>query len=89
MGRFDENPAWKEFLRWMAAVVAGAYAFLAMMAFFLWAEPITEVIISSLGWEKGFIWVLLTVRILILLHTLVVIRICLRWIGTAEGEWPT
>ena len=88
MGRFNENPAWKEFFRWVAAAVLWAYLGFSLYAVFIWAEPFAEVVVQSSGLDVSVTFVAWLFRMAVLLNLGGVLWLCMRLISLQEGEWP-
>ena len=88
MGRFNENSAWKEFRRWLAAAFLGCYVTGTLYAVFLLAEPFATAVVQDTGWWalRGAVrWLF---RIIALLNLVAVVWACMRIIERQEGDWP-
>ncbi|MBQ8189352.1 MAG: hypothetical protein IJZ44_06200 [Lachnospiraceae bacterium] len=88
MGRWNENGAWKEFRRWLAAAGMGMYVAFSLYAIFFLAEPFGVAVIQSSGVGIAAIIVSWMFRIIVILNLVAVVWMVLRTIGRQEGEWP-
>ena len=88
MGRFNENVAWKEFFRWLAAAGLGAYVAFSLYAVFMFSEPFAVAVIQSSGFDMSEGVVAWLFRLTVLLNLVGVLWLCLRLISLQEGEWP-
>lgn len=88
MGRWNENLAWKEFRRWLAAAGLGVYVAFSLYAVFFLAEPVASAVLDSSGnWIPHSVvaWIF---RIGVILNLIAVIWGSLKITGIQEGEWP-
>jgi hypothetical protein len=88
MGRFNENPAWKEFFRWLAAAGLGMYVAFSLYAVFIFAEPFAMAVVQTSGFNISLGVVAWLFRLAVVLNLIGVLWLCLRLISLQEGDWP-
>ena len=88
MGRFNENPAWKEFFRWLAAAGLGMYVAFSLYAVFIFAEPFAMAVVQTSGFNISLGVVAWLFRLAVVLKLIGVLWLCLRLISLQEGDWP-
>lgn len=88
MGRFNENPAWKEFFRWLAAAGLGMYVAFSLYAVFIFAEPFAMAVVQTSGFNISLRVVAWLFRFAVVLNLIGVLWLCLRLISLQEGDWP-
>lgn len=88
MGRFNENPAWKEFFRWLATAGLGMYVAFSLYAVFIFAEPFAMAVLQTSGFNISLGVVAWLFRLAVVLNLIGVLWLCLRLISLQEGDWP-
>ena len=88
MGRWNENVAWKEFKRWLAAAGLGVYVAFSLYTIFFLAEPFAVAVVQTSDVNITVQVVCWMFRVIVSLNLVAIVWGCLKIIDIKEGEWP-
>lgn len=88
MSRWNENPAWKEFLRWLGGATALVYIICTLLFIFFLVGPMAETVCRQIGIGWLYHFFVIIFRLAGAANLGAVIYLCLKLVKQKPGEWP-